>query len=269
MADGSGPVHAARLLADRSTRLGRIVRARAAAWPGVALLGLLVSLLEGIGIGILVPIAALLLSPGAGGTLPQPFAGIIALGGDADPVSLVALLGALVLLAIILKTVLQAANALLIARIDVSVARAVIDTMARRILAMPYGTYLVTDRDRLLHVLSTDSWDVAEAVRAALSLIPALAGLAVFALLLVWLDPILFVIVVAGAGLLAFLLHLIARRQRSLGARANRRNRALGWRMLSLVENLRTIRLFGEEGRVSAKRARIAMPICTASSVAG
>lgn len=232
------------------TPLGRLVRSRARAWPLVVLLGLAASLMEGVGIGLLVPVVALLLAPDRAGGLPEPFAGLLALfgisGGGTSAPSAIALLGALILFAVILKTVLQAANSLLIARIDVGIARSLIDDLARRILALDFGAYLKTERARLLQALSTESWEVAEAVRAALSILPALAGLAIFGLILMWLDPVLLALVAALAIVLWAILRAIEKRQEALGAAATADNRALGWRMLSVVEGLKTIRLFGE-----------------------
>ncbi|GMN13375.1 ABC transporter ATP-binding protein [Altererythrobacter sp. MTPC7] len=239
------------------TALGRLIRARAGAWPLVLLLGLAVSLLEGVGIGLIIPVAALLLAPGEARTLPEPFGSLVALTGlspgDAGTSSAVAVLGAAILLAVVLKTVLQAANALLIARIDVGIARSLIDRLAACILALDYDRYLETERARLLQALSTESWEVAEAVRAGLSLLPALAGLAIFGLILLWLDPVLLGLVgILALGLWA-ILGRVEKRQQALGAVATAENRALGWRMLWIVEGLRTIRLFGESRAEQAR----------------
>ena len=233
--------------------LGAIVRSEASAWPMVVALGLVVSLLEGIGIGLLVPIAAVLLAPTSSATLPEPFGTLVGLAGGMSPEASIAVFGSLILMAVILKTVLQSANSLLIARIDVSIARRVIEALGAQTLSLDFAAYLTAERARLLHVLSTDSWAVAEAARAGLSVLPAFAGLLLFGVLLLWLDPLMLGLVVAAGLLLWVILRLIERRQRKLGAAATAANRVLGWQMLSLVEGVRTVRLFGEAKREEAR----------------
>lgn len=75
-----------------------------------------------MGIGLIIPVAALLLALEEAGTLPEPFGSLVAMTGlfpgSAGRSSAVTVLGAAILLAVVLKTVLQAANALLIARIE-------------------------------------------------------------------------------------------------------------------------------------------------------
>ncbi len=243
-------------LVDSRTPLGAIVRSEARVWPLVVFLGLIVSLLEGIGIGLLVPIAAILLAPSSTEPLPEPLGALAEFAGDMSPEASIAVLGSLILMAVILKTALQSVNALLIARIDVAIARRLIDALGARILSLEYATYLGAERARLLHVLSTDSWAVAEAARAGLSTLPALAGLLLFGGLLLWLDPLMLGLVVAAGLVLWMILRLIERRQRRLGAAATAANRVLGWQMLSVVEGVRTVRLFGEAKREEERFAR-------------
>ena len=239
---GSGPLAA---LLRRELRL----------WPAVAVLGLFAGLLEGVGIGLFVPLVAVILSGGAMPPLPEPLAGLtdmfIAPSGPATA----GILAAAIVLVLLLKAALQAANAMLLVKLDVSVSKALLDALGDSLSCSQFRDWLEGDRSRMLHSVSTDSWDAAEAVRAALGALPAVMALILFGALLVWLDAVLALAVVVCALPFAGAVWALSRRQRRLGEKLTVSNRTLGWRMLGLVEDQRAIRLFGAEAS-EAKRYR-------------
>ena len=244
----SGSEHAGLLLNARSV-FAPVISAYAPLLPLVALLGLLASLLEGIGIGMLVPLAALSLSGGASlpAALPQPIRSIAELVIALDPQDRMLALASVVVTLVLLRGLVQAANNILIANIEVKMGRDIRNALSARILALDYPFFLKHQASRLVQIISADSWSVSDAVKSALTMVPAAAGLLVFCALLVWVDWRLFLIVLAGAVLVQMALLMLERRQKSLSLSATDANHALGDRMLAIVNAMRVIRIFGQQ----------------------
>ncbi len=217
--------------------------------PLVALLGLLASIFEGIGIGMLVPLAALFLPGGASlaQTMPEPIRTIAEAAIALDPPDRMFALAIAIVALVLLRGLVQAANNILIANIDVKIGRDIRNALSARILALEYPFFLKHDSARLVQIISADSWSVSDAVKSALTMVPAMAGLSVFSALLIWVDWRLFLIVLAGAAAVQLVLLTLERRQKALSFTAMSDNHALGDRMLSIVNGMRVIRIFGQQ----------------------
>lgn len=227
--------------------LARLLDQRRAVLPRVVALGVLASFFEGVGIGTLMPlVATLVIADGMAATTGL-------LGGHADFIAQlprehrIAVLAAGIVGLMLLKGVVQAINNRMIMRVDLGLARSLIDALAARLLAVDYRFFQTTDRTRLVHVLSTDSWSVAEAVRSALMILPALTGVGVFVALLAWLDWRLLLVAALAALAVLAVLELFDRAQRRLSASVTAGNLVLAGRMLDVVMGHRTIRMFGQE----------------------
>jgi subfamily B ATP-binding cassette protein MsbA len=210
--------------------LAPLLRAYGGYLPLVAILGLLASLVEGIGITLLIPLVALLLADRLP-ALPAQLAGIVRMAGDLRPEARIFALCAAIMGFIVVKGLIQAANSMLIAAIDGRAARDVRNALCERALRLDNPFFLENDSSRRVQINSNDCCYTAEAIRALLGMVPAAAGLAVFALILLWLDWRLTVIVAAGAMVVAAALVLLQRRQRRLGFEVAASNHALGERM--------------------------------------
>src|SRR5204863_4528283 len=109
--------------------------------------------------------------------------------------------------------------------------------------------FLQADRARLSHIVSTDCWFVLTATQSALTLIPAAAGLLVFAGLLAWLNVKLFLVGLVGGIAVQATLRLFEKRQGQLSYEFTARHQRLWERLLTLVQAPRVIRLFGQQRR--------------------
>jgi subfamily B ATP-binding cassette protein MsbA len=223
--------------------------------PLVAALGLLASVLEGAGIGLFIPLLALLLSDTAGGGAPAPIQSVAAIFNGYDPHSRAALLGASIFMLILLKSIVQATNECLAAYVEGRIGRDIREGLSRTLLALDYPFFLRENCARLSHIVAADSWFVLDAAHSTLRLIPAVAGLVVFAGLLAWLNVRLFLIVVAGAAIVEAVLYLFKRRQHHLSHEFTARNQALWQRLLTLVQAPRVIRIFGQQEREGERTA--------------
>jgi subfamily B ATP-binding cassette protein MsbA len=217
--------------------------------PLVAALGLLASLLEGAGVGLLIPLLSLLLADNPALGIPAPLQGLAALFGNYDPQTRALLLGSAILGLILMKGIVQAANDCLVSSVQARIGRDVRAGIARSLLSVDYPFFLEQDSARLTRIASTDSWFVVQVANSALALIPAVAGLAVFGLLLALLNLKLFLIVTVGAAAVQGLIYLFERKQRRLSYEVTESNRLLWQRLLTLLQAYRVIRLFGQERR--------------------
>jgi subfamily B ATP-binding cassette protein MsbA len=236
-----------------------VIAGRYAGWlPLVGALGLVSSVLESVGIGLLIPLVALLLAEGVPQGLPGPILALFAMTQGLSPQARIATIGAGILLAIAIKGLVQTANATLIAWINGSIGRDVRAALSLRILNLDYSFCLENEPARLVEIISTDSWFVSDAVRASLSIVPAVLALVVFGGFLAWLDWRLFAIVLVGTAIIRGGLLLLERRLRRLSFEVTQSNYALGERMLGIVSAMRVIRVFGQQEREQARFTRSA-----------
>lgn len=217
--------------------------------PLIAILGLLASLLEGAGLGLFIPLLALLLSGSGAAALPPPIAAVAAMFDGHDPQTRAAMLAGAIFGLILLKGVVEAANDSLAAYLEGRIGSDIRHAVADKLLRLDYPFFLRTDSNRLSHIVATDCWFVQDAAHFLLNLIPAVAALLVFAGLLAWLNFKLFVIVLVGGAAVQATLRLLERRQTLLGQEFTARNQRLWERLLTLVQAPRVIRLFGQQDR--------------------
>jgi subfamily B ATP-binding cassette protein MsbA len=217
--------------------------------PLVGALGLLASLLEGAGIGLFVPLIALLLSNSGGSGAPPLVGALAAQFSGYDLQTRAALLAGAIFALILLKGIVQAANDSLAAYVEGRIGGGIRHAVSRKLLELDYPFFVQADSARLSHIVATDCWYVQDAAHSTLSLIPAAAALLVFAGLLAWLNLKLFLVVLVCGILIQTTLRLFERRQKRLGFEFTQRNQRLWERLLTLVQAPRVIRLFGQQSR--------------------
>jgi len=215
--------------------------------PLVAALGLVASLLEGAGIGLFIPLLALLMAEPA--QMPGVLQSLVALLPSGSVRDQSIYLGAAILGLILLKDLVQALNGVLLAALGARIGADVRNGLARTLLSVKYPFFLQHDLSRLTRIMATDSWFVVEAARSALALIPAAASLLVFGVLLAYLNLKLFVLVLLGAACVQALIYLFEQRQGRLSHEFTASSEALWQRLLTLLQAPRVVRLFGQEAR--------------------
>ena len=239
----------------RKWPLASLISGVAPVLPIVAALGFLASLLEGAGIGLFIPLLAVLMSESVAAGIPEPIRSLASLFGGYDPQTRALLLGALIFGLIIVKGAVQAANQSLVARIEGRIGANLRNGLATRLLAVNYPFFISNDSVRLTRILSTDSWFVLQATRSLLALVPATAGLFVFSVLLALLNLRLFMLVAAGAAIVLAGLYLAERRQRRLSQDFTASHHRLWARFITLLEAPRAIRLFDQQQREQQRTA--------------
>lgn len=235
--------------------LGSIARSHAWALPPVALLGALASVLESVGIGLLIPLVGLLLAEAEPAGTPAPIRAVAAASARLDPGDRIVAIGAGMVLLILLKGAVQAGNAVLIAHVEGRLGRDLRDALSKRILGADYCLFLRHDNARLVSVVVNDSWFATEAGRSILSMVSAAAGLAVLGSFLIWLDWRLTLIVGGGAILVLALVALTERKLRAISFEVAASGQAVAKRILAIVGAMRVIRVLGQQDR---ERSRFA-----------
>lgn len=213
--------------------------------PLVAVVGFVASLMEGIGIGLLIPLLALLLADTAP-QMPAPIAALIEPIGQFGTQWSIAMIVAGILVLIALKGLVQAANDTIIAHIEGRIGADIRDALAARTVNMDYSFFLTQQSARLINIIATDSWLVADTVRWKLKIIAAVTGLGVFGIILAWLDWRLLAIVLAGGMLIRAAVAIPKRHLKTLSNEVTDSNQSLAGRMLAIVNAIRIIRIFGQ-----------------------
>lgn len=215
----------------------------------IVLLGMASGVFEGVGIGLLLPLVAVVLAGSIPQGLPGPFLRFASFATQFTVPSQILLFGLIILGLVLAKGLFQAACNVVTSRVDLLIARDIRDALAERIVKLDYAFYLGNDSSRVYQILAHDSWVVAEGVRHALTVVPAFAVLLVYTALLGWLDWRLLAIVVACALVVVAVVMAFDRQQRQLGSALTDQVHLQGQRMTAIVNGARAIRLFAQQAR--------------------
>lgn len=228
--------------------LRRVLRPLRRWIPVVVALGLAATALEGIGIGLVIPLLDVVLSgrtSDAEGLLPELLQDIAA-GFPEDSRGL--FIGLAILVLIALKNVVVFFNELLQAWLYGQAGHRLRGLLSSRLLHMDGRLSMTIPPYRLLNVISNESWRAADAVGTLLSMLVSAAAVLIFTGFLLALSPVLTLTVIAGLGLIQLAHDLASRRLTALGRTVAARNQGLAQRMLHHVGAWRLIRLFNREG---------------------
>lgn len=214
--------------------------------PAVILLGMVCSALEGLGIGMIIPLLTVL-SGASGAGMPSAVRAFAAAVTALSPARPVLALCAAVFVLIVLKGCAQFANAMLIGRIENQAGGDIRNALADKALHLDFGFYLRHEVGQLVTTVEADSWYTTDAVRAILLIASASATAAMFGLLLLFANPGLFALTAVGVALSRAVQMGLAGRLRRLSRAVVAANHSLGELMIQIVRGVRVIRVFGQE----------------------
>jgi ABC-type multidrug transport system fused ATPase/permease subunit len=220
--------------------------------PVVVVLGLTSAALEGVGIGLIIPMLSVIVGPADVGAASGLSAAFQRVGAGLDDGTRLAAIAAVVLALILLKNILAFSNTVLTTFIYGKASHSIRSALASQLLRVGYPFFLQQNPGRLLNIISNESWRASDAVQTLLGAIvnaSAAIILLAFLLLLSWQMTLL-----VAFGLVAVqLVHAAL----SVGLRGHSRsvtshNSQLASKMLHLVHAGRLIRIFGQEEREQA-----------------
>jgi subfamily B ATP-binding cassette protein MsbA len=228
--------------------LWEISRRYAWAVPVVALLSFLATTLEGLGIGVLIPLMGTLLS-----TQPSEpsglWASITRLTGTTDPNVRLAVFGMTILGFVVLKSIAQAINTMFIAWIDGRAGNDIRAALSLQLFTVGFPFFLGEDRARLLNILSSEAWRVSDALRTRFRILVDAVSALVFTGLLLVINWKLTVIVAVGAIVIRTIQVNFVRRVQTMSDAVSSSNVLLAERMVRTIDAIRAIHVFNQEER--------------------
>jgi subfamily B ATP-binding cassette protein MsbA len=215
--------------------------------PIVALLGFLTSGLEGISIGLLIPLLTNFFASG-GDSLPAGPMGLFSFFGRfLEPQWRVPGVAGIIFVCVLLKGAVQVANRTLIAWVDGKASHDIRCALAHRILAADYQFLITNDPARLVTIIGTEAWRASDAIKTGFGIVAAAAAAMIFLIFLFLIDWKLS-LVVAGVALLArWAQNRHVARLARLSDTVVQANSFLGRRMLASIDAFRLIRVFSQE----------------------
>ena len=220
--------------------------------PLVVVLGLCSAALEGVGIGLIIPMLGII----AGDQDPAALSGVSSLfqqvGSGLDDRERLIVIAAAAFGLICLKNVLAFANTVLATFIYGKAGHAIRSALSGQLLRIGYPFFMKENPGRLLNIISNESWRASDAIQTVLAALvngAAAVILLAFLLLLSW-QMTLFV---ALSLVLVQLVHYVLSATLTGPSRdVTSFNGELAARMLHLVHAGRLIRIFGQEAREKA-----------------
>lgn len=217
--------------------------------PIVAALGVVSSVLEGLGIGLLVPLVTTLTQSGAG---PADSGLLGALQRYAllfSPDWRVLAVGLTILTFVLLKCVVQAVTNIFVAWADGKISNDIRSALANRLLKVGYPFFLQNEQSRLINIIATEAWRAGDAIRAVYSIIASAVAALIFTAFLLVLSWQMTLAVGLGVVAIRLSQRFLTRRIAPLSALVVATNRKLAERMLTAVGSIRVIRIFRQEPR--------------------
>lgn len=226
--------------------------------PVVVGLGLLSALLEGLGIGLMIPFLEILVSGrSAGQGAVVPGSGMahlfLSFAPQLAPATRLVVIAVAMVSLILLKNLVGFANATLSAWLYGKAGHAVRQALARRLTEVGYPFFVRESPGRLLNLLSTESWRVSDAAGVALNMLISGAAALILLVFLTLLSWKLTAAVALGLGVIQLVQAAVTRQLKQISGVVTARNSELASRMLHLVEGARLLRVFGRE---ASERAR-------------
>ena len=220
--------------------------------PVVVGLGLAGAALEGLGIGLIIPLLGIIMGRGETSGMAGFSALLQQVGADLGERERLIAISAAILGSIVLKNVFAFANTLLTSFIYGKAGYSIRSALSEQLLRVGYPFFLQQSPGRLLNIISNESWRASDAIQALLGAIVSASAaviLLAFLLLLSWQMTLL---VTLGLALVQLAHGILSSNLKAPSRSVVSRNSALASQMLHLVHAGRLIRIFGQESREKA-----------------
>ena len=235
---------------NRSLTASLLALARLYPWvvPALVVLGLLASLAEGIGIGLLIPVLDDVIGGGNAGAASSPLAAQLqALTGWIPPDQRLWVLGTMIAALVALKTVLMIANNGVSVWVSSRLGHDLRVRLGDAMLHADYAYVTRLEQGRVVNLFENQSDRAAEAMTLFANFVSAASTVLVFALLLALLSWQLALVVLAVVLPVSLFVRSMTRSANRLGTKLVDACAVLTSRVLEVVGSVRTIRLFGSE----------------------
>lgn len=239
-------------VSSRRFPIWQLVERQLALLPLVLVVGLAGAGLEGLGIGLVIPLLAVVTQSGDLGS--SGFATWLrGFAADLEPSARVGIIALAMFALIALKNLLAFGNSALTAYICGQAGHKIRTALSRQLLTVDYPFMRDQEPGRLMNILSAESWRAADAVNASLGLlVNASAAVILFGFLLALSWPLALVITLALA--LMLVVHgFLARRLQAPSRLVSDESGKLTARMLDVIHAAQLIRLFNQQAREQSR----------------
>ena len=212
--------------------------------PLIVLLGVVSAALEGLGIGLVMPLLNTMGPPTAptGG-----FAGLfLRFGAGLHAETRVVLIGLLIIALVLLKNLVAGGNAVLSGWVYGRTGEAIRAGLARRLTEFGFPFFTDERPGRLLNVLSNESWRASDAIATVLIVLTNASAAVILSVFLCLISWRMAVAVAVGLCLIQLVQAAASRPLRRISRSLTDRNSELASQMLHLIEAARLIRIFGQ-----------------------
>ena len=213
--------------------------------PAVVVLGLVSAVLEGFGIGLIIPLLGIIMGQGGQAGMAGFSAVFQHVGSDLSERDRLIVISLAILGSIVLKNILAFANTLLTTFIHGKASHSIRSALSEQLLKVGYPFFLQQSPGRLLNIISNESWRASDAIQIMLSAIVSASAaiiLLAFLLLLSWRMTLL---VTLGLALVQIAHAILSANLKAPSRSVASRNSDLASQMLHLVHAGRLIRIFG------------------------
>jgi len=230
--------------------LARLTRLYPATLPVFVILGTAASLAEGFGIALLIPLLGLFLDDPAATAASGPLVSALdSFAARFEPDVRLPIVATTVVALIVLRSAISYANFAFSAWTNGRIGALLRTRVVERLLRLDFREWLRAEPGRLLSTLSEQTWQTVEAMNHFFLLVINACTAVVFVTLLFLISWPLSLVMAAGVALVSLVAGSLAKRTRARSYRVLDANQSLSTRMLQLVEGMRTIRVFRQQGR--------------------
>ncbi len=226
--------------------IARLAGAHAWSFPLITIFGVLSSLAESFGVGLIILFLYTVVgrqseAASVGGFLGSVFTHISA------HISNTTLLACLILAAIAAKAAFTALYAAVSSYVQNDLGRDIRDRIHRQYLEVNYGYIRQRKEGEMLKMLAMESWTVADAYQSVSRIVINAVSMFVMLAFLLLISWPLTLMAMAGSAILCLALNWASRFARRLGRETMEITQQLAVRMLQMLQGMRAIRAFGQE----------------------
>jgi ATP-binding cassette, subfamily B, bacterial MsbA len=217
--------------------------------PIVAILGLTASILEGFGIGLLIPMLSIILSDPFPAIKAWPLQLLTQFAAMFDPATrLVGVIAAIIGL-IALKVVITAIRSVLIFWIEGHVLAKTRKMLSQKLLDLGCAFALTQTPARISNIIWNEAWRLSTGARLIFSIASGTTSILVFGTMLFLAQWKLFLLVGVGVASSRVVQTLYQKRFHRMSDRVTVANAKLASQIMLLVTSMRLVQIFGQEAR--------------------
>jgi len=213
----------------------------------VTSLAFAISLLEGIGVGLLIPLLSILTGDHSVTEGHGPVRLLVKLAIGYSRNARLWIIAGVIVAAVVLKAALQATANSFASWVDGKVGQEIRCGLGKRLNSVGYPFFLTENPSRLFNIVSTESWKASDAIRVLLTQIASTANVVMFCVLLLCVSWRLTLLVLVGGFLTRSIQARMERKLRTLSHRTVAVNQTLHNQMLFVIFGARVIRIFNTQ----------------------